>query len=56
MAAMEEKTHYNIETAADESYVDQHTGQESKTGALAEATELYGNAEEAEHYGYVNRG
>lgn len=29
---------------------------DAKAGALAEAAEMYGNVEDAEHYGYVSRG
>ena len=37
-------------------YVDPTSGIESKEGRLQEATDMYGNVEDAEHYGYVTRG
>ena len=38
-----------------DSYVDP-SGKETRAGALAEATGIYGNAADAEQYGYVTRG
>lgn len=37
-------------------YVDPVTGEETKSGRILEAGELYGNLETAEEYGYVSRG
>jgi amino acid transporter len=41
---------------AHNTYVDPHTGIESKSGRMNEAADLYGNIETAEEMGYVTRG
>lgn len=57
-----EKENYTVEATpgfhahATGHYVDPITGQESKSGRIMEAGELYGNLETAEEYGYVSRG
>jgi amino acid transporter len=57
-----DKEQYNISESTDynghahASYVDPHTGIESKQGRMIEAADIYGNVETAEEYGYVTRG
>ena len=57
-----DKEQYNISESTDynghhgPSYVDPRTGIESKEGRMIEATDIYGNIETAEEYGYVTRG
>jgi hypothetical protein len=46
----------NFNSHATGHYVEPVTGQESKSGRIMEAGELYGNLETAEEYGYVSRG
>jgi hypothetical protein len=59
---MSEKEQYDVRATPDynghatASYVDPATGIESKSGRILEASDLYGNIETAEEYGYVTRG
>jgi hypothetical protein len=59
---MSEKEQYDVSATPDynghatAAYVDPATGIESKSGRILEASDLYGNIETAEEYGYVTRG
>jgi len=59
---MSEKEQYDVSATPDynghatAAYVDPGTGIESKSGRILEASDLYGNIETAEEYGYVTRG
>lgn len=57
-----EKEQYAVSDSADynghshNAYVDPHTGAETKAGRIEAAAEVYGSIDDAERYGYVQRG